>query len=354
MHRLFNEYLDLGRYKHPQWSTVKRMIISGVDNAKDYYAEYPINIPNDHILKRLLNSFSFEMSIRGEVLYRQLNERKDYIAAGLGMSSGVNLGGPFKNQFITENCYILSTNLDEIINQKHWKDLRAIRLFTHPLTNPAPVSPTAIRSRTDGEYTVVGIDIPILAYKYKYWYIEELGKEIPNVSLNSFISKHLIPDLLEDQYEIALRNRLFRINMGINTLPLRKSLPFIYIDHTKRIDSIYEDLLKELDGTKRSLFTLTRTIPMPFSENYLGAVPKELTGTSVYQYWLNTLVYVDWLFPWSTYGGEIDMEADRLYRRLQSAKRLYKSTGSKNRIKRHTLETFNHKLGMVYEKMPIK
>lgn len=350
MHRFFVERPFRGRINVPEFNNIFPKITRSHEKALQYYRMYNVFIPNDHILVRLVDSLSFDSTWTPMAAYRYAENHMENIALGMHITSTNNYGRWHTNEFYTDNCVLFATNLGNPYSESNWEDIVAVKPLTHPHVSLECVHPHLMKSVKPSDYSVVAIDIPLLAMQYAQWAKINYAKEVVDrENTTQFVSKYVMPNMWKAQIEIALRNRLLEI--ATDTFRVEPDLkpPIGLIRQDKELERAYTALLELINTSGRTLYEVMGSIPMPFSGNYFEAVPKNIESISVYSYWTGLVAYTDWLFVLVSSIDNLKTKEESVYRTARAVRRFIKGRLQKRYIERAVLPVFDNRLETVLE-----
>ena len=302
MYRLFNKPVpNKGVITAPNLIRSKMLMANNLLMVKEYYHTYGCYIPNTHVLVRLLSVL--ENYLEGDYIYRRVSDDINRIAPSLGITTNATPGNIHFAAFYTNACALIATKFDEYINidSRYWQDIRAVRVLTHPYSDTTLMIPTIGSHVGIGGISAVGIDIPLLAYQYQQWVTYNQLKSIEfKENSSQFLTKYVLANMLPEQLDIAIRNQLGNIRMN---LPIvgdtveHRTPPIRVVDFSKDFYKPIHTVLHDINLSPKPYLNDLIQIPMIFEDNYLAAIPKSITGLSIYNYWTTLLVYVEWAYP---------------------------------------------------------
>ena len=341
MHRLFTQQASRGKIISPRFMQARNKYILSYNKVSDHYRTYNTYLNNKHILVRLLIGLDIDPETSDQDLYRRTEHTVDRTAAGLGITTDLNNGELHEEAFYVDECAIVAVEFGEFYDIPSWTEIRAVRPLTHPHTTLKFVLPHLMTSMDDGDYAVVGIDIPMLAIQYRHWLKQNILKpagEQENVT--QFITRYVLPGMLPEQADIALRNRMLHAaNMSYRTDD-RLDTPIFVNTFDKEFDEAIEDLTIEMMGGSKAFSEVMENIPMIFHDNYFDAVPRELDSLSIFSYWVSLMVYVDWTYSAMVAVPSIDSGQELVDKKMKKIKRYVKGTRATKFMKGAVLKRF--------------
>lgn len=319
-----------------------------ISQVQDYYNNNAMFLNNNHLLVRLVSGLFFDMEGSVETTYKVIDSRKDRICSGLGITTDVNHGKLFDKTFYTDNCAIVSCSFSNIFHLPHWKHIRAVRVLTHPHVSLRLNLPHVLKSVDKDDYSVVGIDVPLLAIQFQQWLLIEQQKPlIEREGVAHFVHRWVLPGMLNEQVDIAIRNRMCQKFMGVEREEPKYKIPFYVQHYDNEIDNALDDIVEYINTADRTLYEVMNIIPMVSNDTYYDSIPKELDGIGVYSYWIRLLTYIDWFYPLAI-GTRIDPNQELVTKKLNVIKRYVISTGCDRFIESPIDEKWLEKWEAVY------
>jgi hypothetical protein len=201
------------------------------------------------------------------------------------------------------------------------------------------------------EVAIIGIDIPLLAYKFKQWSI--VNDEQPTLykeSIEQFISKQILPFMLDDQVDIVVRNRLRYLGES-NKVPKIDIPCRSMADFTISVDKLLTNAISEVNNnTRLSHLEVLDSIPFIHSKSYLTGVPIVETGLDPLSYWAIVVLYTEWLYPMTVFL-KTDISAMGNFKHLLTAvKRYFTTINAHSAIPKPLVKAFDTKLLNVEKK----
>ena len=298
MYRIFSKPIaSLGMINNFSIPRIKSLVMDHYNYQMWIYQRYGTYLHPDHILIRLLYVLNEYISEEMDT-YRVIEDCLVRICSGLRITSNYNSGEIHKHSFYTDNCAIIATTFTDDITDISWELLRPVRCLNHPNTSlELHIPPTNKNDFNSFGVAVVGIDIPMLGYQFKCWNrINSFKPEVERESLAIYIVKIILPNMIPEQFDIAMRNRLPYICNGIIPPKSERERSFV-VSYEDSLDNMIGTIIKTINRTRESYKRGLMSIPFVFGENYLDAVPREINSLSTYSYWVVLLTYIDWVYP---------------------------------------------------------
>lgn len=305
MYRLFNYPVSssMGTVNSPLIPRVQSLIFQHYQYQLTNYEKFGSFVDSNFILSRLATRLDSYLDKEVDT-FRIINENIHNICGATGISTFDIPGKMHSSSFYTDTCFIIACEFDIPSNIPDWRNYRPVRVLTHPSLSLEVASPHVGKNHLIDGLTVVGIDVALFGWMLKQWTIEKSTVEdIYQENISEFISKYILPMMVPEQFDIALRNRLSYIYEDKKPIVIEKERTFV----RNYEDALEPSIKRVLDfiNTSRSPYKKgLLEIPMVFKNNYLEAVPKEINVLSSYSYYITCLVMLDWLFPMVTIFGD--------------------------------------------------
>ena len=281
MYRLFQEspQINKGSVILPEFIYVRGFYLRQLAVLKAYYHEQVRNVPNEHILIKLL--FGLNVSFRRD--YQNYVDIAGDLAVGLSsqlrMTSSLNHGfafekGPFYGSGVTEILIATDSEFDVEDAVVNWRDLEPITVLRHPFTDLS-------LGRPDGQYeasdetgiAVIAINVAMLALQYRRWVEEEkYASEDTKQTMHQFVSRYPLTNMVASHLDVAVFNRLAATLNEEPTQPFKRVHPFYIPDYTDKVDRVLEKLL-DIQRSRRTAFDhMLAAIPLITADTMLDAM----------------------------------------------------------------------------------
>jgi hypothetical protein len=327
MYRLFSKPLAYrGAMVSSKFIQAKFKYEESLNIATEFYNQNSAYLNNNHILIRLVSGLVFDPNAPAIDVYRQIEANSNRISSGLGITTDINPGNMFKKAFYTHNCAIVNVSFSEALKIPHWTHIRAVRPLTHPHVTLQLVLPHRLKSLDETDYSVVGIDLPLLAVQFKGWFLEQMKRPVTErESIAQFVYMWVLPGMLPEQIDIALRNRMQYMCLGIKREEPDLRPPIFIQDYDREFDRAIEGLVEFYNKGERAMTEVMLGMPMMHADNYFHAVPKNLNSLSIHSYWIRLMVYTDWIYPVAV-GFDVDPLQENITRKLMVVRRYVDGT----------------------------
>lgn len=298
MYRLFNRPLaNYGTINTSQTiNRLKDLLLQRLDyqNSLQSIAGNPLS--GEHILIRLAHRLAPYMDHLDT--YASVDDAIPNICNPLGITSEYGFGKIHYNMFYTEFNPIISTTFIDQFTDTHWRNIRAVRLLDHSFTSMELfIPPTRLSDIKKEKITVIGVDIPLFAHQLKEWLlhnntVDETGKE----NLAEFISKYVLPGMVNEYIDIAIRNRLQYLALNEDMPYERHERSFVH-GYEGIIERPLKSIISSIKYSNQTYLKGLEEIPFIFKDNYLKALPSEIESLNSYSYWVVFYVFTQWAYP---------------------------------------------------------
>jgi len=197
----------------PQWGYTKENFNARVlQPTLAYFRERAALLVNSqHILNRLLKSIQTPYHMPLDRFAELVGDDALHVAGALRMTTPLQKGMLFHGQFYSANdpeillAHDGSFNAAKIHSQ--WKNVVAVRPLLHPKTDFSLTIPNGKDYGDEKGLSVILINVGMLAVQYRAFLIDAKKNETDN-SMHCFLSRYVIPNMLQSTADLSLLNRL--------------------------------------------------------------------------------------------------------------------------------------------------
>lgn len=267
----------------------EKQLLLDYGRLTDYYRSRNYFIRNDHLLVRLINTVATPLAYELDRYYDITQARSLFVANAFKMTSSINYGGWFKGVFY-KDCPELIIAYDGDSDDPNelalnWREIDAVRVLEHPLTNLGLLLPTGDNEMTEHGLAVISIDIPKLMVQYrefmKLQYLNYQADQTAMQTTQQFVGKYVLPNMVKSQTDLVLLNRIQALYYGE---PLAKPLashPFFISDYSQRFDNVAKLVLKRFANSRFPYEAYVSQFPSIFS-NFALRMPDTATTRQVW------------------------------------------------------------------------
>lgn len=183
------------------------------------------------------------------------------------MSSSIHAGAFFKGIFYnnTSEAIIATDNYVDFERANlNWKNLVAVKPMISPKSDFSLHIPNGKESTLEYGTAVFEINLPLLMIQYRAFYLEQMQRE-DNITktASQFVAMYVLPNMLEQQANLAIFNKLFKIHFGIpsnNEVSLINK-PYALVKYDSFIEQALVNTLKIIKSSPRRFESVLSLIP---------------------------------------------------------------------------------------------
>lgn len=313
-----------------KWNYAKSVILNNIRTAREYRSNvYLANAKRNDFLQTLLLNFPVSFRLSDAEFVEQAKKNVLNFSQAVRMTSAISSGGPHSNNFINASSsaefYLLVDDDSFEITQAtpHWKELICCRYLDHESESLLP-TPFCFHTNLSG-VCVIEINAVKLMYCFKK-FIEET-KQIQvgyndDRSIEMFVQKHVLPNMLISQLNISLFNRLVTLSKfrKTNTSKFSAKIPHPIVDIDNEVDAALKIVISNYPNTVGSFEAILQNTPSLFDENMLKTLILPNQAYTYNNVWLVTMARLKAFDFLVNVGGELGVSTSRFY--LSRLKRL--------------------------------
>lgn len=301
MFKLFDnrETPTLGSLKpsqHRQLVTVSESIYK---TLTDYYQFSSYRLPNDHLLVQIVKNLEYSLETPFEKVVETVYARAPYVANHFNLTSSLQKGTPKKNVFYANRNndmvdYVFSNSLidiDPFDEEKIWKDLSPLKVLHHTCTDFRLLPINGQNDIPWNGYSVVHIDIPLLALQYREWCLDKVmnfdSEAIYNA--NKFIVTNVLPKLYKSHMDYVMINLMAVKENTLSKVVHGRWLPIALPDIQKPAEAAINEIHKKLSMSRRQYMHTLESFPTIFSKNGLELLKMPFVVSTRQDNWLQML-----------------------------------------------------------------
>jgi hypothetical protein len=258
----------------PEFNFLQRSYRQELIKIISYYQERNFSLPMSHLLSKILTNASVSRNTPLEIAIEAVYSRSDAVARAMNISSPLSAGKLFNGPFYGESSdeFILHSSFKEwpekFINK--WKQLSPVSILLHPLSNMSLLQPIGKKVNTEEGISIFSIDIVLLVFQYRCFLIEQdkiQQRNDASFSAPLFIRKYVLPNMLYQQTDIVIINRLMNLFYGAPMGAALFRYPFPIDNYQLKIDSLLGKVIKHIENKKMRYEAMLQQIPCITKEN---------------------------------------------------------------------------------------
>lgn len=268
------------------FETTKRTYRRELDKLTAYYRDRTFMLPNQHLLNRILETGTPPLDYDPERFVDAASARSPFIARNFQLTSESSFGKVHDGVFYGEGSLEIILSIEDHFSVdsavKDWENIRCIKVLEHAISDLGMMIPNGRRNSVDVGLAVFAIDLPKLFLQYRCWLLDQ-RKRFPDSGLGKshFVFKYVLPQILESQLDIAIRNRLMNMFYEIPQGAALRRHAIAISDYTQKVDESLKRLLPRLRDAKMLYQTAMIHIPtVSYSDGYEAMMIPDLVPTA--------------------------------------------------------------------------
>lgn len=268
MYKIFREINvpSAGIIKPPGFDVISRVYREQISRIVEYYNINSKMLDNKHILIRILNIATPDISLPIEDFVRLVYSRVNNLARHFKLTNEGSYGELHKDVFYRGYNILLhredSINIGKLVNK--WKNGVPVIVHKHPISSLQFLLPDVYRYPTIEEgLSVVSIDIAKMMIMYREYLRDQLRlPEGIRGGANQFVSRYVLPNMLYTHSNICIYNRLSNLHYSETNVNKEYSKhPMLVVDYSNKVDSVLSYLLRYMDNRGMYYSDIVKTIP---------------------------------------------------------------------------------------------
>lgn len=312
MHSLFRRSATrfTGQLSFPPLTYLQRTFKGQVEDVKAYYRRYPKRVDSDNLLGNLLLHIPLRPDMDDQRYVRFVEDVSEGVSRAFGVTSpmyrgrvhegGVTLG-PKTNEVIIS----VQTPFPVDTMDTSWHQLSALRYFYHTRVDLGlPIQNNSTPGKGSG---VCSINIPLLALQYRYWLKYQSERFDQKESVYRFIGGFVLPNAIESFHDIAVFNRLSRLNNAVGIPKHPMAHPFYLTDLSGRVEAFCRWTIETNERRVGDIEQFVATTPMLIQASLFDTLQLPRDPVSRANDWALQLARL----PYIRYIAEVAIKLDR-------------------------------------------
>lgn len=268
MYTLFNDPRPAHKspYVIPEIQLAKPLIKNNLLTCIKREASFTTSVRADHILASILQQLNLSVTQNPLAFKYRADDLGMQLSTPLNITSPIHCGGVRHTpHFIYHGREILLGSKSEFDPEEaisRWRLLKPVKFLRHPYTTTNPIIPNATTVLPETGYTVIEINIGLLACMWRGWRLEELMYNSANPhGVTHFISMWVLPSMLGSWIDQAWINR---IKHALLSLPIDNTsgrLGYQLLDTNSKLLVGVEKLVQQLRQTPVNYSVLLEAMP---------------------------------------------------------------------------------------------
>jgi len=278
MLKLFDtDYINVtsfrGRPLFPKFEFIKRAYERNALQIREYYHSRVFYTDGSHILVKILHHITAPMKydlLRYDQIVR---ERAIHASKVFQISSEINVGRSHDGDFTgCEEYYVYNEDYYNPYDvERNWKNYSAVKLIEFNKADSTYALPLGSDHGGNRGTTIFSLNLPLLALQYRM-YMLSYSDRIENNgvgTVNQFVSRYVLPNMIEDVIDYSIFNRLYYLYRGIDIKDQDFKYRFMIYKYDNILDKILYDVIENIENKTLSYYDMLYRIPSVFKNNQL-------------------------------------------------------------------------------------
>lgn len=195
---------------------IRSVLDHNIEQAKQYYGSRSFTIHGDNLLLKILDQVSIHIQTDDAIFLDFVQRQADYFARNVGITSGIHFGTIHHDKFFDGSETVVFSiqqrvSLTEL--ETSWRTYPCLRFYRLPWEHMGVFLPISGTYPDCPGLSVVGIDIPTLLMKYRF-YLRDAVKNKTTIQRGVFLTRYVYPMSLEEIADHMFLNRIIRSVLG--------------------------------------------------------------------------------------------------------------------------------------------
>lgn len=263
-----------------------------------YFARSSFRLPNNHLLVQILRNLEYSLETPFEKVVESVNARTLYVAKHFNLTSEIDYGKPHKGVFYSHKDseavdYLFaksSVDVNPFDDDRSWTALSPLTVMYHQVTDFHWLPPNGQPYGDPVGYSVVQVDIALLALQYREYCLEMARISDENVyNPNKFIVTRVLPKIYRSHIDHVMINQ-FMVKTG--TIPETTPnlwLPIALPEMETSVKQVVNELYSKMAASRKTYGNTLATLPTIFAPSGLAALTLPSTVATRQSFWLQVL-----------------------------------------------------------------
>lgn len=259
--------LIFGRFNY-----ARTRVLENVARYHEVRANQPGRIASDHLFISLLMNLNVPFGGDIEEYMSKVDAVTRRLVTAMGLVTPYSKGDLFNEGIVYPKCREIITcvrgNHTAMDIWKGWRDLSAVTVQVHPVTDITLFDPVVVNSASlsNPGMCVLNIDLPLMAAQYRM-YTANGGR-----SLEQFVAQVVVPGIVKSHVDVCIFNKV-ALKLGVmNECTVKTNLNFAQNESNIPIDQVVDDVVKALLAKSLQPRQILATVPSVFRQSYLDHI----------------------------------------------------------------------------------
>ena len=278
-----------------------------ITEIQNYWSSFKARVDSAHPLCRFINNTVAPLEYSDEQYMNVIGVRSDYTAMNLGWSSSMSYGRPTQGLWYAGCEEYTIAHAEYFDRSVEWTSLRPVKVLLHPFNDLNLGIPYKLQGATTG-IVVLSINTDMLMWMYR-----EFKKANESLDYGFFVRMHVLPNMLESSFDVAVMNRLMDKFYGVPTASYQRLHSVGVADYSKNLSSILVSLNKVLSDNRWYYSTALKYLPSLSEKDMLASLKlPDVTPTRQIQ-WLLMLSRLTIMKYLIDVGGRRTVNKNQMY-----------------------------------------
>lgn len=268
MYQLFKEVSRSRNTKidSPEFPNARRILLREMTKISQYYRTSNFVVKGDHLINQLLLHLNVSIQRDIESYVRICSQETERLARVFKLINPVVSDpsirtGEFYNADTKEFIILHAEEFDYVKAYERWESIVPVKVHTHEFTdlNMGICNGKYVNSLAEGGYSVISINLPLLALQYKAWVDKVQSRQEYKTQVVNFIHQYPIVNMQHRHMEIAVINRLMNTYRGLPVASFKSTHPMAVSNvdaHMDRVIRTRVDIINSGEYKFDQLFTI--------------------------------------------------------------------------------------------------
>lgn len=239
-------YADNGTYQSRRIPAMRNSLFKNVNRelkrVKGYLRNRDKFVHSNHIFLKTLRTFNIDPTLELFEYHDKVIKNVEDVAKANGINTMLNTPmstskmSHLYGQDVTEVYLMINNKVDLMTIEDDWESKPSVKVLRHDVTN---IDLTPMGKDYDGGfgYAVLKVDLVLMMHQYRLWYLKQLRSKADFLKpTTAFISNHVISNMLDSHFNMAMFNRLVALYRGVDVWETKTKIPFPTANFTRQMD----------------------------------------------------------------------------------------------------------------------
>lgn len=235
------------RIDSPEFAYVQKTILREMAKISQYYRSSNYVVKGDHLINQLLLHLNVSLKRDIESYVRVCAQETERLARVFRLVNPVVSRpeprvGEFYNADTKEFIILHAGDFDYMKAYDQWENIVPIKVHAHSFTDTTMSVPNGNykNNLSEGGYSVISINLPMLALQYKAWMDKVQSRQEHKTQTVNFIYQYPLVNMQHRHMELVLINRLINKYRGFDVAAFKGVHPVTVTNIDSHLDRLIE------------------------------------------------------------------------------------------------------------------